>query len=114
MKIDSYNFGEIVIDGKKYDEDTIIFDKEVFSPWWREKGHLLSKEDLSEILKKEPEILIIGKGAAGIMQVPEEVQNFIVSQGIQCLILNTKEACDKFNELKSSDKKVIAALHLTC
>ena len=114
MPIDSYQFGEIVIDGKKYDQDIIIFEKEVFSSWRRQEGHLLSKEDLSKVLEKKPEILIIGSGAAGFMKVPDGVKNFIETQGIECLVFNTKEACEKFNKLKSSGKKVVAALHLTC
>ena len=114
MKIDSYNFGEIVIDGKKYNKDVIISKKEVFSPWWREKGHLLSKGDLKEVFREKPEVLIIGSGAASLMKVPEEVKKSIEAQRIQCLVFNTREACDKFNELELSGKKVTAALHLTC
>lgn len=116
MKIDSYNFGEIVVNGKSYQQDVILFsDKEkVFSPWWRKEGHLLSREDIDGVLKEKPDVLIIGCGAAGIMRVPKEVKDLIENQGIKLLVLNTKEACNKFNELASSNKKVITALHLTC
>lgn len=114
MHIDSYKFGEIVIDGKVFHQDVILFPGKVFSPWRREKGHLLSKEDLDGVLKEEPEILIIGTGAYGLMKVPEKLKDFIKNQGIECFVLNTEEACDKFNEFKSSGKKVIAIFHLTC
>jgi len=114
MHVDSYHFGEIIIDGKHYNKDVIIFDKEVFSPWWREKGHLLSREDLNEILQAKPEILIIGNGASGLMKVSNEVKDFIEKRGIKCIILNTEEAYKKFNEFKSLGKNIIAAFHLTC
>lgn len=114
MHIDSYQFGEIIIDGKKYDKDVIILGEEVFSPWWRQEGHLLSRDDLDKALEQKPEILIIGNGAAGLMKVSAEIEDFIKERGIVCLILNTQEACRKFNELKSLGKKVVATLHLTC
>ena len=114
MKIDSCDQEVSFIQKQTYNKDVIISKKEVFSPWWREKGHLLSKGDLKEVFREKPEVLIIGSGAASLMKVPEEVKKSIEAQGIQCLVFNTREACDKFNELELSGKKVTAALHLTC
>ena len=41
MRIDRYAFGNIVIDGKAYTKDVIIFPDRVYSPWWRKDGHFL-------------------------------------------------------------------------
>ena len=46
--IDSYSFGEIVINGKRYTSDVIIFSDSVDDNWWRKSGHLLHKDDLKE------------------------------------------------------------------
>jgi hypothetical protein len=39
--IESYKFGEIIITGKKYDSDLIIYPDHIDSSWWRKEGHLL-------------------------------------------------------------------------
>ena len=45
MKIDSYSFGRIVINGKTYTSDVIIFPDKVDASWWRKEGHLLQLAD---------------------------------------------------------------------
>jgi len=60
----------------------------------------------------KPEVLIIGTGMYGAMEVPEETREYIRSKGVEIIVEKTKKACELFNELK--DKKVVAALHLTC
>ncbi len=113
MKIESYKFGEIVIEGKKYNSDLIIFPDRIFDSWWRKKGHLLSKEDIEEILSEKPDLLIIGTGFYGLMKVPEELKELIKKQGIELIVEKTKKAVAFYNET-SSAKKTVAAFHLTC
>ncbi len=114
VKIDDYSFGRIVIDGKLYTSDVIIYPDRVRSNWWRIEGHKLAIDDIKEVLEYSPEILIIGTGAYGVMRVPEDVRKYIEDRGIKTIILPTREACKKFNELISKGKRVVAALHLTC
>jgi len=113
MKIEGYNFGEIKINGKSYRSDVIIFPDKVKSDWWRKEGHSLCLEDLEDVLKEKPEILIIGTGAYGVMRVPDEIVKALMSRGIEVKVMPTKLACEEFNKLVGK-KKVIAALHLTC
>ncbi len=113
MKIDSYKFGEIIIDGKQYNSDLIIFPQRIFTNWWRKEGHSLCVEDLKEVLKDKPEILIIGCGAMGVMKVPKNTVDYLNKQKIEVKIYRTKEACETYNTL-SKIKKVSACLHLTC
>jgi len=44
--IEHYEFGHIVIRGKSYSSDVIIYPDHVDSDWWREEGHRLSPVDL--------------------------------------------------------------------
>ena len=111
--IDSYTFGRIVIDGESYNSDVIIYSDNVDYNWWRKESHLLQKDDLSDIINYEPEILIVGTGDPGLMQVTEETIRFLKSKGIKLIVDITENACKTYNELKKN-KKVIAALHLTC
>lgn len=48
------------------------------------------------------------------MKVPEKILKILEERGINFYILEMKEACNKFNILVKEDKKVAAALHLTC
>lgn len=112
-RIGSYRFGEIMIDGVKYREDVIIFPDRVMPNWWRESGHSLSLKDLDLVLKPQPEVLIVGMGAQGRMQIPSATSQKLDDLGISLIALPTNEACDEYNRLVQ-DTKVVAALHLTC
>lgn len=111
--IESYNFGEIVIDREKYTNDVIVFPNRVKDGWWRDKGHSLSPGDLDEVMDAEPDVLIVGTGAYGRMSVPSKTQDFIKSRGIELIIEKTEKACDSYNDI-SDEKNAVAALHLTC
>jgi hypothetical protein len=113
MHIDGYVFGRIIIDGKTYTTDVIIYPDRVDSSWWRKEGHYLSKEDLPDIAKAKPDILVIGTGNMGVMLVPESTIKYFEKQGIEVHAAKTGKAVEIFNEL-ASGKKVIAAFHLTC
>jgi len=111
--IESYSFGQMVIDGQKYTSDLIIFPDRINSSWWRNSGHKLSLDDLEDVLKEEPEVIVVGTGAAGVMKVEEGVKKYSQEKRIILLIEKTKKATEMFNEL-APEKKTIGAFHLTC
>jgi hypothetical protein len=114
MKIDKYNFGSIIINGKEYTKDVIIFPEYVFSPWWREEGHSLSLSDLKEVIDLRPSLLIIGTGAHGIMKVPEKTIKELGEKDIKTIITRTGNAVKLYNEKIKTDENVVACIHLTC
>ena len=75
--IDSYRFGQIVIDGKKYTSDVIIFPDSIKDNWWKKRGHELCLEDIAEVMAKNPEVLVVGTGASGLMRVLPEVRQVV-------------------------------------
>nr|MBC7245930.1 ribonuclease H-like domain-containing protein [Chloroflexota bacterium] len=111
--IESYSFGRITIDGKTYTSDVIILPDGVRPGWWRKEGHNLHKEDLVEIIAVRPQVLVIGTGNVGLMQVPQDVLDYLATHGIRAEIEHTAAACKRYNELSASEQ-VAAALHLTC
>lgn len=113
MKIESYSFGSIVVDGQRYSSDVLICGDEVKADWWRERGHRLQMKDLDWVIKRQPEVLVVGKGARGVMSVPQNIKEELESRGIKVIVERTAKACQIYNELHKS-KKVAAALHLTC
>ena len=114
MHIDSYQFGEIVIDGVNYSSDCIILGEAVQSNWWRKQGHSLSAEDLQPVITAKPAVLVVGCGASVLMKVSEETRQVLQQHNIQTEALDTHKAVERFNELSQKGVNVAAALHLTC
>ncbi len=113
MHIDDYKFGKMVIDGKTYISDVIVYPESVDASWWRKEGHYLQKEDLGDIIKAGPDIVIIGTGNWGAMEVPKETMDFLESKGIKTHAAKTAKAVELFNT-QPEDRRVIGAFHLTC
>lgn len=111
--IDSYDFGRIVINGKSYNNDLIVFPDKIRDSWRRKEGHRLQIEDLKDISEAKPEVLVVGTGYSGMMTIPPETRKCVESEGIELIAQKTAEACKTFNRLVKS-RKVVAALHITC
>lgn len=114
MHIDSYKFGEIVIDGVTYNSDVIIVSGAVRPNWWRKQGHSLCVQDLEAVIVAKPSVLVIGCGASGIMKVPDQTRQALREQNVPFETLHTHQAVHRFNQLSAEGADVAAALHLTC
>ena len=114
MHIDSYKFGEVVIDGVGYGSDVIILGDAVQENWRRIRGHSLAVEDLESVIAAKPSVLVVGCGAYGVMKVPEETGEALLQHSIRLEALKTGEAVERFNELVQKGLNAAAALHLTC
>jgi hypothetical protein len=114
MQIDNYSFGHIDIEGHAYNADVIIFPDHVQESWWRQEGHRLAREDLDTVLAEKPEMLVVGTGYYGRMQVPEETLDTLRSAGIDVRVEKTGSAVEEFNRLQQECARIVAALHLTC
>lgn len=117
--IDSTKFGEIVVDGKKYHQILIIGDKvterdydklkELFST-----SHQIGDWEVEELLKGNPELIIIGTGIDGMLEVNQEFISQVKSQGIEIFTAYTPEAINIYNQKVSEGKRVNALIHTTC
>ena len=114
MDIIAYKFGQINIDGREYHSDVIIFPGYVKNNWQRKRGHHLELDDIRDIVKYKPEILVIGTGMYGLMKIKKKLIKKIKDDGIdQIIIEKTKKACDEYNKIDKNIRKV-GALHITC
>jgi hypothetical protein len=113
MKIESFKFGSITIEGKTYTNDVIVYPDRVDESWSREEEHRPQIREFADIVNAEPDILIIGTGYAGVLSIPDQIRNYLTSKGIEVRVDKTKQAIALFNALQSTEK-VIAALHITC
>ena len=114
MKIEGYSFGSMTVEGKGYDSDLVIFPEKVISNWWRREGHTLLMEDLEEVIEYKPEVLVVGRGASGVMTIPESTQKALKEKNIELVEGTTGEVYKVFNEYLSQGKRVVGAFHLTC
>ena len=112
-KIDRYQFGEIVVDGKRYARDVIVYPDHVEDHWRREQGHSLTPEDIGQVLQSPPDVLVIGQGTSSRMDVPFETRRKLREAGIRVVAEPTPQACETYNQLRRK-QRVVAALHLTC
>jgi hypothetical protein len=114
MKIQSYRFGYIQIDGKDYRNDVKLIGKRVIPDWWRTQGHFVEMRDVQDLLNAGAEICIFGTGAYGSMRVSEAVQSEFQNRGIRVLMQKTESACALYSRLVQDGKKVVAGFHLSC
>jgi len=111
--IHSYRFGEVVVEGDRFTTDITITADGSVSGWRRREGHVLSMEDLKGVLSNGLEVLVVGTGNSGAMSVPDELGRCLGKLGIELIAQRTESACETYNRLLGQ-KKVAAALHLTC
>lgn len=114
MHIDSYKFGLVVIDGESFSNDCLVLGNKVKSDWWRKEGHLLNPEDLEEVAKIKPDVLVVGCGAYGVMKISEQTKEMLQRNGVELEAFDTSDAVKRFNELAEQRQNAAAALHLTC
>ncbi len=113
MKVGKYSFGRITINGKAYMSDVIIYPDRVDSSWWRREGHSLHMEDLTKVIDARPDVIVIGTGFYGVMQVPGTLVHELIAKGIEVHVSTTADAIKLYNDILDS-KKAIACLHITC
>lgn len=111
--IDDYQFGSMTIDGKNYGNDLWLGVKGV-GQWWRKESHYVDREDILEGLKEKPEVVVIGTGASGVMEVGVEVGDLLKEKNIALIIKPTREAVREYNRLVKEGKNLIGFFHLTC
>jgi hypothetical protein len=117
MKINLVSFGELDIEGERYDHDVVIEKGEVrkrnkkpSKPYRAQYGDtpLSAAEDIPWHGKK----LYIGTGTYGSLPVLPEVYEEAERKGVEVVALPTEKVCKLVKELKPKDTNAI--LHVTC
>ena len=112
VKIDSTKFGEITIDGKTYYSDvTVYWDGKIE---YRTKEHVIDVDEFLKLLEKKVDILIVGTGHEGIVDVSKKVRDLALDRKVKIIELQSPYAIEVFNSYASQHKKVVAVIHTTC
>ncbi|MBU4284951.1 hypothetical protein KKF60_00055 [Patescibacteria group bacterium] len=117
--IDSTQFGEVVIDNKKYHQVLIIGEKVEERDCEKLKklfdtSHKIGNWEIKELLSNNPEIIIIGTGQDGAMEPDKEIVNKFKVMSIEVIMTETPKAIGIYNEKAKSGKRINALIHTTC
>lgn len=117
--INSTQFGEVIIDNKRYNQVLIIGDsvkernhkklKELFNT-----SHKIGEWEIEELLSNNPEIIIIGTGQNGAMEVDAKTIKKFQDKSIKTTIAGTPKAIEIYNDQVKLGKQVNALIHTTC
>ena len=111
-RIERYEFGRVLVDGREHTKDVIVLPDRVVGNWWRKEGHSLVLDDLDQVLDDLPETLLVGAGADERMRPDPGALDKLRARGVDVQVLPTDEAVRRYGEL--DPERTAAALHLTC
>jgi hypothetical protein len=117
MKARLLGFGDLEVDGKRYEADVVIDRGEVrrrhkkpSKPYRDRFGHTpLSAE---ESIPWGGSRLVVGTGADGLLPIMAEVYVEAARRNVEIVALSTEAACRLIADLEPGD--VNAVLHVTC
>lgn len=105
--------GRIVINGKEFTVDVVIYKDSVFE---RGSSDTLSSSEMEEILNKigeKPKVVIIGTGSDASLAIEDDVVTKLKGSGIRVVIQLTDEAIETYKELKSMGVEPLLIIHVT-
>lgn len=84
---------------------------------WSETGTRhepgIQAEDVEELLEHGAEVVVLGRGVYGRLQVQQATLDCLEKAGVAAHVLQTDEAVRRYNELRRS-RAVGALIHSTC
>jgi len=112
--IEECSFGSIVINGRRHRSDLIIYpDGRIREPWYRNRGHYLSFQDIKDLAHSAPDVIVSGTGMSGGVKPDPNLGDILAERDIEFVFAPNPEAVERFNQL-AKDKRVGACFHLTC
>jgi hypothetical protein len=100
--------------GSLFCRDLKIIGEKIVENWWRKEGHRVDVADVTDILTTSPEVLVVGMGYAGFMEVSNSLRFTLKNHKVRLIANKTPEAVKNFNQLHSKGRRVAGAFHLTC
>lgn len=112
--IDFFEFGSMVIDGRRYISDLIIYpDGRIRDGWRRGRGHVLARTDVQTLVEAGSETIIAGTGIHGRMKPEPGLEKMLGKMRIQFKAGPNDQAVLWYND-RSATSKVGACFHLSC
>ncbi len=117
-KVDSFSFGSIVVNGKRYSGDLLLHaDGRIVKRkgrFWKFGSHAIRREEIEELLKTGPDTLIIGTGTNGKARLSPDAESLMRESGIESVVVPSPQAADRFNRCLAEGRRPAALIHITC
>lgn len=119
--IERFEWGRFTIAGTIHGEGHLGAGKDIrvigttVTEWAERKGHLLTFKMITGVFDRGLEVLIIGNGVDGALEVPPDVLKKIRKHGIPDVrVAITPQACGLYNRLYREGRAVALLAHGTC
>jgi len=117
-KIDSFNFGFIVVDEKQYSRDIVILPdgsvKERHPGKGRLGSHSITRTEIESLVAEQPEVILIGIGVQGMARLARDAEFYLLEPDLNVTLLPSPQAVKKYNQCVEDGEKVAALIHITC
>jgi hypothetical protein len=117
-KIDSFNFGFIVVDDKQYTHDVVILPdgtvKERNPGKGRLGSHSIARSEIENLTKWQPDIILIGTGVQGMARLAHDAEYYLTQPELNLTLLPSPQIVKKYNQYAENGEKVAALIHVTC
>jgi len=77
-------------------------------------SHKIGDWEIDKLIQYNPDVIIIGTGYFGAVEVPNELKDRIQKNKFELKFLKSPAAIKEYNSLLSKGKKVNALIHSTC
>jgi hypothetical protein len=117
-EINKTSFGSITVNKKNYDYDIIITlngeikkRKKKLSKAVYGTSHTISKDEAKYVYEDGAELLIIGSGQYGAVELSEEASEYFKKKNCKVVLLPTPHAIKEWNQAGGN---VVGLFHITC
>ncbi len=111
VNIDSSYFGNIIINGQKFNHDVVVDWKGAVQK--KDGSHSFTKRELEDLMLRDPEVVIVGTGTAKMMKIDPNAELTARVNGIELIVAPTVDAIKHFNK-HVKRRKTIGVIHVTC
>lgn len=113
LNITHYQYAQIIIDGKEYNQDIAIWPDGKITPG-PEDMHDLSIDDFNELFDSGLQNLVVGTGDEGKIELDfgRKLEKKIKDRGIELIMMDTHDLVKYLNERPKRDFLVL--VHLNC
>ncbi len=118
IKIDKFSFGSAIIDGTKHIRDLVLLPdntiKRRSGGFWVIGSHRIKNEEIEQLFASGADTIIIGIGVLSRACLSDEAKNYAARQSAKMLVLPSRDAVQKWNQLADEGKSTAALIHITC
>jgi len=118
VRINSFNFGFIVVDDKQYSHDVIILPdgtvKERSSGKGRLGSHSISRSEIEALTRVQPDVILVGTGVHGMARLAHDAEFYLMKPEVNLTLLPSHQIVRKYNQYIEDGERVAALIHVTC